>query len=120
MDLDQFVRQYLETALWADLPEENLKDGLTVENIDQESVNQAKKDCAQFVNDNEKDVTAAIKQTSLDHVAYHFWLTRNHHGAGFWYGDYEEKLGERLTKAAQKFNEKYVYVGDDGKVYVEG
>lgn len=117
-NLDKFVQQYLETALWADLPEENLHDGLTIENIHETSIATARRDCDQFLTENSKIISRAIEQTSLTHVAYHFWLTRNHHGAGFWDGDYSEQLGERLTNAAQKFNELSIYVGDDGLIYI--
>jgi hypothetical protein len=46
-----------------------------------------------------------------------FWLTRNGHGAGFWDGDYEEELGEKLTAICKKMGSIDLYVGDDNKIY---
>lgn len=117
MDTDLFVKEYLIAALWADLLEENK--GYTIDNIAASSIDKARKDCEKFTTNNAADIDRATKQTSLAHVAHDFWLTRNHHGAGFWDGDYTKKLGERLTKQAHKFNELSVYIGDDGLVYVE-
>lgn len=50
------------------------------------------------------------------YAGHDFWLTRNHHGAGFWdrgLGD----LGDSLTMLSQTFEELDPYVGDDGKIY---
>jgi hypothetical protein len=52
------------------------------------------------------------------HVAHDFWLTRNHHGAGFWDGDYPEPLGKQLTELAHSYGECELYVGDDSKIYI--
>jgi hypothetical protein len=49
---------------------------------------------------------------------YRFWLTRNHHGAGFWDGDYPKEIGEALTKLSHEFGETDAYVGDDGKLHL--
>jgi hypothetical protein len=118
MNLNLFVNEYLVCALWADLPEENMHDGLTLENIAKESYHKAFHDCARFIEQNIDDVTSAVEAMSIGHVAHDFWLTRNGHGAGFWDGDYTEKLGERLTVAAQKFGEADLYIGDDGWIYI--
>lgn len=51
-------------------------------------------------------------------AGHDFWLTRNHHGAGFW----DRGLGpagERLTTIAHSFGSADAYLGDDGKVYVQ-
>lgn len=54
-------------------------------------------------------------------LAHDFWLTRNgRHGAGFW--DRSEKYGEELSEALTAYSkqagEKYVYVGDDDRLYI--
>jgi hypothetical protein len=49
-------------------------------------------------------------------VGHDFWLTRNHHGAGFWDRGLGE-VGKRLTTAAQAFGEVTLYIGDDGWIY---
>ena len=51
-----------------------------------------------------------------------FWLTRNHHGCGFWDGDWDNEefeAGAKLTKIANNFAEVNLYFGDDGKIYLE-
>jgi hypothetical protein len=52
----------------------------------------------------------------MDYAGHDFWLTRNHHGCGFWDRGLGE-LGDQLTKASQQFDEIDLYVGDDGKLY---
>lgn len=61
--------------------------------------------------------TERAKRYDADDAGYDFWLTRCGHGAGFWdrgLGD----VGDKLTDAAQAFKECWLYVGDDGKIYV--
>lgn len=41
----------------------------------------------------------------LDYAAHDFILTRNHHGAGFWDGDWREPWGKVLTDLADSFGE---------------
>ena len=55
--------------------------------------------------------------TDDEHIAHDFWLTRNHHGAGFWDGDYGS-YGDQLTAIAETFSEVDLYVGDDGLIYI--
>lgn len=118
--LDTFVRQYLETALWSstDNSDESggvpLDENYNVEDIDDESIEQAIKDCADFRGSNADDLANAGDDSQNGHD---FWLTRNGHGAGFWdrgYGD----VGERLSKAAEVYGECDAGVGDDGKIYL--
>ena len=52
-------------------------------------------------------------QTEHDYI-----LTRNHHGAGFWDGDWNSEISDILTKSAQKQSEIHAYVGDDGKIHL--
>jgi hypothetical protein len=53
----------------------------------------------------------------LSRAGHAFWLTRNHHGAGFWDGDWDETIGETLTEASHGFGEVEILLGDDGLVY---
>ena len=66
-------------------------------------------------------VTACRREGySMARAGHDFWLTRNHHGAGFW--DRTELaargLGQRLTDYAHSFGERYTYAGDDGLIYL--
>jgi hypothetical protein len=54
---------------------------------------------------------------SDEQIGHDIWLTRNHHGAGFWdrgLGD----LGDKLTEIAHSLGGSDAYVGDDGKVHL--
>ena len=49
-------------------------------------------------------------------LAHDFALTRNHHGAGFWDGDWAEPWGKILTDLAHQWPETELYLSDDGLV----
>jgi len=51
-------------------------------------------------------------------AGHDFWLTRNHHGSGFWDGDWAEPAAQILTDAAHAFGELNPYLGDDGRIYL--
>lgn len=46
----------------------------------------------------------------------YLWYTRQHHGMGFWDGDYPDLVYDQEVKRA--YPELYPYVGDDEFVYV--
>lgn len=116
-DLEEMVNSYLETALWSSTDgDEPLDNKYSQEDIYDDDVITAKSDCACFV---------AMAEELLDdldegQLGHDFWLTRNGHGAGFWDGDYEEELGNKLTELSKKFTEVEPYVGDDNKIYFMG
>ena len=114
VNMDLFVREYIRAILWS-----NSLDDYSIDDIHYTSVNMARSQCAEFVENNTADVILAIEETSLGHVAHDFCLTRNHEGCGFWDGDYSEDLGDRLTEASDRFSELMVYVGDDGYIYIQ-
>ncbi len=70
-----------------------------------EALERARVDCANFQAACESDLEGEDEARA----GHDFWLTRNHHGAGFWDGDYEKAKGERLTKAAEGFREVDVW-----------
>lgn len=72
---------------------------------------QFEQDCAAFI----AEIAGLIEPS--EQVAHDFWLTRNHHGAGFWDGDYPKELGEKLTTIAHGFGECNLYIGDDDLAY---
>ena len=114
--VDDFTLGYLECAAWADCTDDH-EPGLGSALFSDEFIEQARKDCQAF-----QDATRALLDaTDRDdvHHAWDFWLTRNHHGAGFWdRGDGD--IGDALTAAAQKFPPIDCYLGDDGKIYGSG
>jgi hypothetical protein len=126
--MDTFLASYIETALWSS----NDNNGVPLDSFEyadselaEETVKAMQADCIKFqaeaeklfevFNCNSNDYPISI----LDyHVAHDFWLTRNHHGAGFWDGDYPEPLAEQLTALAHQFGESNLYLGNDGKFYL--
>ena len=113
MKTEEILNSYLHTALWAETGdnEEPLDYNYDVDDFSEEALDTAKCDLVSFF--------GLAKELISDHneenVAHNFWLTRNHHGAGFWDGDY--KHGDELTKIAEKFSTLHPYVGDDNKIY---
>lgn len=132
--LDEFTKTYLVCSLWASLdpdhetdPEnhgENLDDNYSIENFAPETLQRMIEDCQKFQQDNQEllnqceDSDHPIPNSGwLSHAGHDFWLTRNHHGAGFWDGDYPEEIGEKLTEYSHKQGELNLYAGDDDQLY---
>lgn len=135
--LDLFIPNYLYCALWSstndeDEPLDSLYDFRT--DISSEGVLRVIEDCTKFLTLAKPYLTNA----DLAFAGHDFWLTRNHHAAGFWdrpemydyngedfsYSFYRIKKilrikqnSEYLTEIAQSFGEIELYVGGDGKLY---
>jgi hypothetical protein len=128
--LDDFTLGYITAALWSSMDEateqggEPLDTNYSREDIAPETMAKMQADCARFQSENaglitdENRIHASREGSSTDAMAGHdFWLTRNHHGAGFWDGDWAKVVGEKLTTAAHAFGEVDLYIGDDGLIY---
>ena len=130
MELDDFTKAYLITALWSSTDSstgEPLDKNYGFEDFAPKTLKKMKKDCDIF----QKSHAEAIKDhpphgflgdgqnSPLAKAGHDFWLTRNHHGAGFWDGDWPV-IGEKMTAASHDFGEVDLYVGDDGKIYAMG
>lgn len=80
-------------------------------------------DCERFQRDMIEDIAwdnlarFPHRYSTQEKAGHDFWLTRNHHGAGFWDGDWTEPAATRLTDAAHAFGECNLYVGNDGRIY---
>jgi hypothetical protein len=121
-NLDPELSQYLGTALWStsdnSTPQggEPLDDNYSIEDFSSESIEKASRDWAAF----KTKAGSMLDGLDMTQVAHDFWLTRNGHGAGFWDGDYEGDLGDKLTDISKEFGEQDVVIGDDGMLYLEG
>lgn len=58
------------------------------------------------------DLGYYLREYPADHMIHDYWLTRNHHGAGFWDRGLG-KTGDRLTSLAYD-GEYHVYLDDNG------
>lgn len=119
MQLDNFTRQYIITALWSTTNEDgdSLDNLYDISDFADETLEKIVKDCNDFRSKNLKLIVQALNDQDESTIAHDFWLTRNGHGSGFWDGDYNKSVGEALTNAAHSFGEVDLYVGDDGKIY---
>ena len=110
---ESMLSHYLTCAAWADLPE-GAEAGLDFAPC---AIESAIADCMRFAGIN----WLFIKDCNPEQVAHDLWLTRNHHGAGFW--DRPEVYGgkdnaEKLTDSAHSFGELYVFE-HNGKLIIE-
>ena len=106
----------LKAALWSSTDE----NGVPLEanhgscDIHPTATRQMIADLEAFIDGNAADIAASGMAPAL--VGHDFWLTRNHHGAGFWDRGLGA-VGERLTDATRPYGEVDLYVGDDGAIY---
>lgn len=122
MNFLHFKQAYIECALWCSTDESDdngdnpLDRNYDVGDLSPSAMDIINQDCHNFLSYAEQELEES--GVSSDQAGHDFWLTRNHHGAGFWDRGLG-KVGEELTKKAQSFGETYLYVGDDGKIYCE-
>lgn len=122
---DLFTQAYIEALLWAETDEngEPFDSRFDVSDLSADAEALIRKDCAEFqaragslINDNH---LARASRWLIDELAGHdFWLTRNHHGAGFWDGRWREPEASLLTDLAHSFGDLFVYAGDDGLIHL--
>lgn len=125
-DLDSFTQGYLEAMFFTECSpaydsddweseecqqaqEEGQADGTlpgdaAFGDMDPDFLKSTMEDCAAFQETNAADL-AEIDDAQAGHD---FWLTRNHHGAGFWDRGLGE-IGKRLTESAHGFGGVNVY-----------
>lgn len=116
--VDRVFAAYVECALWSSIDDDGtpLDDEHGVDDITSGALTEMREEVADFLDlawRKGLDLTA-IEPEQLGHD---FWLTRNHHGAGFWDRGLGE-LGDALTDIAESYGSSDLYVGDDGAIYV--
>jgi hypothetical protein len=112
--LETLVQSYIATALWSSTDDDGkyLDQRYSPSDLAPETRARMEDDCAAFL---AAHATTVAGREAL--AGHDFWLTRCHHGAGFWDGDWGD-LGDGLTEASHAFKECDLYVGDDGKLYL--
>lgn len=80
-----------------------------------ETLDRIQKDCQAF----QELAFAELAESGMDTdlQGHNFWLTRCGHGTGFWDRDLGD-LGDKLTELSDTFGECWMYVGDDGLIYI--
>lgn len=116
--LEVMLKAYMTAALWSsnDESDENGGDPIDsnygIEDIHPDTAAAMRADVEKFLTENAADIGDRYDQAGHD-----LWLTRNHHGVGFWETpDWPKEAGERLTKAAHAMGERNLYV-ENGQVY---
>ncbi len=121
--LSSSLRAYIQIALWSS----ELDRGYSESDLTPEAIAKMQSDCERFETENAETLTNAIATGEVrcgpdfnewERAAHDFWLTRNHHGAGFWDGDWPEPFAKQLTDSAHGLSSQDLYVGDDGRLYV--
>ena len=115
------LNQLVATLLWSSIDD----DGNPLDSGNREVSEKLKTSLAadfqEFLDSLPKNFDAKdhyIGNGDIDGMLEHdYILTRNHHGAGFWDGDWGKELGDTLRRLANHKPEIEAYVGDDGLVY---
>ena len=125
-EMDEFATAYVEAALWASSMDEggtSFQDAdYGLNNIDPSTLKKMIADCRKFETENLSSIMGGYigrsRSDDSSMAGHDFWMTGNSHGVGFWEDDdWEEKAGAELDKAAKKFGEYDLYLGDDGLIY---
>ena len=121
-DIHEAAWAYLECASWSTSVSD--EDGNTVhgsiDDTDAEwnltAVAAAEKQIRDFLSE-EVDEIIERWQIAPGQLGHDLWLTRNHHGAGFWDRGYGPD-GQRLTELCQPMGDDNAYIGDDGTIHL--
>lgn len=125
--IDDFTRAYIVCALWSSTDDsgEPLDKNYTWADIAAESLAKIIADCTFFQKDNAKLLTQYYSElpakgewTHAERAGHDFWLSRNGHGAGFFDREVSAEIKDKLQELAHNWGECYLYVGDDGKLYI--
>ena len=144
MALDEFTRAYIEAALWSstaygsDAEKEDIEEngeghfdtsfeslGYDQADLAPESLASMEKDCTSFQADNAELLERWYGEAgeSPERAGHDFWLTRNHHGAGFWDrwngATPQGQIGKQLTDAAHAYGESNLMMGDSELIYAD-
>lgn len=125
---DDFVQGYEAAALWSSTDTVFDKETGGEKNIELDEYEAApetkavfRENCREFCDFAAPLLAEAIERNgyTAERAGHDFWLTRNHHGAGFWDRNEldEGGLGQKLTDAAHTHGEVYLYLGEDELVY---
>jgi hypothetical protein len=121
--LDEFTQGYIECTFFTnsgDTEDEIQDQGFS--DFAPEALESIIQDCAKFQEQHADLLERACDVDGYDmqRAGNDFWFTRNGHGVGFWdrgLGDVGDDL-ETACGWRTDFGEVWLYLGDDGKIYV--
>lgn len=112
----KMLAAYLEAALWTSEGNMDITAEHCFSDIADETLKEINAECLDFIE--KSKVITDLTAYDPSQIGHDFWLTRNHHGAGFWDRDYASKETlDALTKLSHDFGESTLYLGDDQKIY---
>ena len=106
-DLQVFMAAYQEAAIWSstDFDGNSLFSKLYADfTVSVKAKKRMEVDCLKFMIENHELIKNDLTQAGHD-----FWLTRNHHGAGFWDGNWPQPDATILTDSGHTFGELDFY-----------
>jgi hypothetical protein len=111
--MSKTLQAYLICALWSSTcqDDEPLDSSYDISDFSPEFLKQAETDIELF----ESKAGDLIDALDLEQIGHDLWLTRNHHGAGFWDRGLGE-TGDKLTELAHSLGEVHLYISDSGQV----
>jgi len=114
-NIDEMTKHYIIAALWSSTDDEGnpVDDNYSIDDLAPETLLEMKEECFEFVQYNLALIIES-KQGEAQ-TGHDFWLTRNHHGVGFWDRGLGE-VGHNLTVAACLTKERILFICDDGKI----
>lgn len=131
--LNPFQIGYLTAALFSSYDESNdnggnpLDDNYSLSDLAPATLAMMCAECDAFEEANAETLAAAeitcrgtdyaTHNHEAEFTGYLFWMTRNHHGVGFWDGNVSEPHATLLTDASLAAGKRDLYVGDDGRIY---
>lgn len=100
LTLNIFEQSYISTMLWSSTDDEGspLDREFGIIDLTPCAIQLVKFDCERFQTENSELLNIARDLLEIDdaQIAHDFCLTRNHHGAGFWDGDYSFPIPNHL------------------------
>lgn|SRR6185369_5848647 len=119
--IDAMVRGYLECCARSTGGTDSK--GVEHEHMEQfdfsdEALKEARETCRDFLVDNFDAIARLVYEFDVlaGRIGHDLWLTREHHGAGFWDRGYGH-VGDELTEAAHALGSGNAYLGDDDLIY---
>lgn len=118
MKLDKFTTAYLECALWSSTGDDSepFDRNYSIGDFSDSAIESVIAECNDFRTTNAE----LLEKSGLsdEQAGHDFWLTRNHHGAGFWDRGLGA-IGKELTAMAHPYGEACIYLGDDGALHIQ-
>lgn len=115
--LRRVLRGYLACALWSSTDDygDPLNDNYDIDCLSSDALDRAEADVCAFMSQVWDDTDLDLSPIEPEQIGHDLWLTRDHHGTGFWDRGLGE-LGDALTKIAQCMGTADLYVSDDGEL----